>query len=613
MRKTSIKIIFILVIALLTAVSHGCSGLSDGGLFTDGYIRTDGDEYQDAISENTDKFIEGHVLQAFGTPLAIVTERTLAEKRTVLKGTDAAVLEHGSSYDVSDFTTGDGKSHDFVYRELGDVSEALSGYRYDESFTLEKIEAGDSDGISGQLLGDKVIDLYYGYGFRVTVNYLDKYTGETIKTSFVSDEIENGSPYDFRSMLPGEISYGGKKYLYSLGGCDNEASLKGTIENDVVIDVLYGYYDSFRIDYLSKYDGSALKEPFVCETMEHLSLYDHRDLLLDKISKDGRTYLYSLGSCEGEDLLSGTISGHTEVVVYYGYYNKVTVMFLDKYEYTDGNVYEIKDSFTNEVEHLGAYDLEYVLSENLTVEKDGIKYIFKDGDEDEGFIALGEIAAGRLSSDRIEEDETVRIVYGYLHSIVINYRDKYTGEIIHREIISYDEKYTDYDKTADRLESIGYNDIAYYYSAHSGDDEAGTLDSDKSIVFNYGYDNSVTVCYREEETGEEIADKASGTQEHFTAYDFTGTTLKIIDGYERLSETTGDEPAGDVLDSDKLVTVWYRKSNASVSAPPETGDRSFVSVLEIVILSASILVILVSAVLLIIKRRNGGSPTGKEK
>ena len=638
MKKISIKTLFVIALALLTLLSHGCADPYGKGLLSRGYTKlaergstassdrsaaeiydpVDGegapvkglDETGSAEINAPDNVPSGRtagglVLSGFKAPAAIVAEKAYAERITVLRGTDAAALEHGSEYDVSGFSAGEGKTYDFIYEQLGGISEELGRYHFDEAVTRGNIEAGGSDDISGVLLGDKVIDLFYGYGFSVTVNYLDKYTGMPVKASFVSEEIENGEEYDFRSRLYSEVEYGGKTYLYSLGSCENAALLKGTISGDVVIDIYYGYYDSLRINYLSKYDGSAVKDPFATDTVEHLSSYDYRSLLLDEIQKDGRTYLYSLGSCDGEDLLSGTIDGSVEIDVYYGYYNKVTVLFLDKYEYDAGNLLEIRDSFTGDVEHLSPYDFGNVLAENQTVAKDGIKYVFRDGDEDNGYITLGAVRSGELAREKIEEDETVEIVYGYLHSIVINYRDKYTGEIIHREIITYDEKYAAYDKTEDRLGNIEHNEIEYYYSARSGDEEKGTLDADKSIVFNYAYDNSITVCYREKSTGEEIAERATGTQEHFTSYDYTGTTLKLIDGFERIPGTTGDDPAGEMLDSDKQVTVWYLKASQEKSTPPETGDKAYISVPEAVILAASILVILVSAVLLIIKRKNG--------
>ncbi|MBP1587082.1 MAG: hypothetical protein ILO53_01605 [Clostridia bacterium] len=625
MRINMIKTIILPMLALLIFISGGCGYPGGLKLFEGAYIKTagglekakeDGGPRDDStVSEgcpageggtvNKSGIFTGRLpIASFKTPVTIVAERASVEKRTVLKGENAAALEHGSDYDISGFTTADGSSHNFIYEQLGDLGEDLAKYRFDEAVTAQHIDAGDSDAISGRLLSDKVIDLYYGYGFKVTVNYLDKYTGEPIKTSFVSEEIENGTGYDFRSRLLAEIESGGKRYLYSLGSCEKEALLAGNISGDTVIDIYYGYYDSLTVNYLSKYDNSPIKTSFSNTAIEHLSSYDCTSLLVDEIEKDGITYLYSLGSCDREDLLSGTIDGSVEITVYYGYYNRVTVLFLDKYEYEAGSICEIMTAFTEDVEHLDPYDFGSVLDGNLTIEKNGIKYIFRDGDSDNGFIELGEVRTGLLRQDSIEADETVEIVYGYLHSIVINYRDKYTGEIIHRETVTYDEKYTAYDKTTNRLDSIDYNDTDYYYAASSGDGEKGVLDTDKSIVFNYAYDNSVTVYYREKATGEELAESLTGTQEHFTAYDYTGTTMKLIDGYERLPETTGDSPAGDMLDTDKQVTVWYTRNPVMKSVQPETGDSAIISIPEIIILAASVAVIIVSAVLLIVKRKN---------
>ena len=518
----------------------------------------------------------------------------------IFDGPDSGVLEHNSTYDISAIGGANGQAYNFIFEDLGGISGDLSKYHYDEAATVAGIEAGNCDPVSGTLDADKVIDLYYGYGFGVTINYLDKYTGEKIKDSFTSGEIENGEAYDYRDYMYDTVSFGGHNYLLSLGSCDNQEGLSGNISANVTVNIYYGYYETLTLNYLSKYDGSVIKEAYTDVKIEHNSEYDRRDKLVPEIENDGHLYKLSLGSCENEAKLSGIMNGDVVVDAYYGYMDSVTVRFLDKYKYAAGEILEIKDLFTLEVEHFSAYDCSNQLTDNRTVEFGGIAYVYSVEGED-GEYVFGKVYGGALASEAIDGDVNIDITYGYTHTIVVNYRDKYTGEIIHTEVITTGENLSDYDRTETKIGEIETGNTSYYYSAADGDTVTGVLDSDKNITFHYAYDNLITVSYKELETEKVLSEDVSEKREHNSSYDMTGKTLLEIPGYERLEKTTGDAPKGDVLDGDKHLTVWYSAGKTSVEEQPATGVPAL-SVPEIVLGIVSLIAIAVTSGILIVRK-----------
>ena len=594
------KFIISVVLAFLAqAVFAGCGAnmLSGGGTL---YSRTGADEIK--ISDTGSAGSSGGGSENAGPRarlMSIIKQDDPVKGFLLFGGKDSGVLEHNSAYDISAIGNA-GQTYNFIFEDLGSVSPDLSKYHYDEAATLAGIQAGNSDPVSGTLDADKVIDLYYGYGFGITVNYLDKYTGEKIKDSFIVDEIENGEAYDYGDKLLESIFAGGHTYLLSLGSCDNEAGLAGNISENVTVNIYYGYYETLTLNYLSKYDGAVIKEAYTDLKIEHNSEYDRRDKLVQQIDKDGHAFKLSLGRCENEEKLSGVMDGDVIVNAYYGYYDKVTVRFLDKYKYAEGEILEIKDSYSLDVEHLAPYDCRSRLDDNKAVEFGGVEYKYSVEGED-GEYVFGAVYGGNLTADAIDGDVLIDITYGYTHKIVVNYRDKYTGEIIHPEVITTGENLSDYDRTETKIDEIETENTSYYYSAADGDAVVGLLDCDKNINFHYAYDNVITVSYRELETEKVLSEDSTQTAEHNSSYDYTGKTLLEIDGYDRLEKTTGDEPKGDVLDGDKHLTVWYTARKTSVEEQPATGVKAL-SVPEIVLGIISLAAIAVTSGILIVRK-----------
>lgn len=389
-------------------------------------------------------------------------------------------LEHNANYNVQSF--GDNKDN-YVYDNLDKFTKAHK-YFHDETMDPGK-GSNKSDSFSGVLSSDKTIDIYYGYNNKITINYLDVYTGEQIASSSVVT-LEHNSAWDVSGKIPANVA-----------------------KNDITY------------NYLKK---------------------DTEEVKGDKLDSD------------------------KVINVYYDYNHKITIKFVDKYTGNELQKYRVvfdkaTENFTPV--HGSDYDVSKSLQEDAV-----LKRVLRETGENYDFIdeIKGDEQKGKLDSDK-----EIVVSLGYYHKITINYHDKYTGETIQSEIITVDEAMSEYNLTSVQPKKIAANNIDYHYDAKEGDELSGILDEDKNTVLYYGYDNEVTVNFRDTETKETLAVPVSFTREHLSEYDCTNVAKKEIGGYKRLAATTGDTITGS-LDKNKDVTVWYTKKAAEKA--PETGDKN---------------------------------------
>ena len=129
-------------------------------------------------------------------------------------------------------------------------SASVSGYSYKAMVELIPAEGGDAREISALVVSAgfnsalRITNTYtrntpsggYDY-YRVTVNYVDKATGEKIADSFVSDSIREGRSWDVTDKQLDSITYGDVEYTFDSADGD---SLKGdNIRNNKVVNLYY--------------------------------------------------------------------------------------------------------------------------------------------------------------------------------------------------------------------------------------------------------------------------------------------------------------------------------------------------------------------------------------
>lgn len=108
---------------------------------------------------------------------------------------------------------------------------------------------------------------------------------------------------------------------------------------------------------------------------------------------------------------------------------KLTVNFLDKYDYRQGIRTPIRESIVCELVCGRNYDKRDVVTANNNIHADREYYYEFEG------IAVGELSGDPLSGTAGDADLEADVIYGFFHRITVNYRDKYTNEIMFSETV----------------------------------------------------------------------------------------------------------------------------------------------------------------------------------
>ncbi|MBQ8165358.1 MAG: hypothetical protein IJZ94_06045 [Clostridia bacterium] len=322
--------------------------------------------------------------------------------------------------------------HNAVYDVTEQTEVMIDGYDF-----IDRIEG---DPITGTLDTDKVVDVYYGYNHKITVNYYDKYTNEVINSQYVSEPIEHNSEYDAAEQILKEIEY----IAESLRDTNTE------INTDNMSDISSG-----------EDENAAFDEE---QTSEIINYYLFPEL-------------------NAGDDISGILDCDKVVNLYYGYDHNVTVNYYDKY--TNEVIYTQYASVP--AEHLSEYDATDHKLEKIDF--NDINYTLQDS------LTTGDSISGTLDADKV-----INLYYGYSHNVTIEYRDEDTGEEIYPEVqyTPENEHLSEYDKTSDTTREID----GYTISKVTGDGVFGTLDEDKLIVVWYkkqpapetGDDSMISIC-----------------------------------------------------------------------------------------------------------------------
>ena len=137
---------------------------------------------------------------------------------------------------------------------------------------------------------------------------------------------------------------------------------------------------------------------------------------------------YRGASSEGNSRGITAARGRVETLTFYNVRKiKLTVNFLDKYDYAKGVRTKIRDSFVFEIVCGENYDKRDLLSEYGHIAGSRDYYFAFQG------LAIGSASGDPLYGAAGEEDLEADVTYGYFHTITVRYRDKYTNEILYAE------------------------------------------------------------------------------------------------------------------------------------------------------------------------------------
>ena len=324
-----------------------------------------------------------------------------------------------------------------------------------------------------------------------------------------------------------------------------------------------------------------------------------------------RTQRYNVG--EEYETQSETISGYeltrhngiengitttqdVEVVYYYKRKSQITVKYLDKYtnikvaneellnglegeEYTttqkdiDGYVYDSISGSSN-----GKYQATPIIIQYFYIKKSNVitKYIDENtGEEIPNTQSVTEEYKEKENYNTIKKEiegytytkdskntsgimgrDNIEVVYYYKRNsnVVVKYLDKYTKEeIADTENIKglEGENYTTIKKDINN----------YEYDSIEGEEAGKFSVEEKNIIYYYIKKSNVTTKYIDENTGEEIPNAQSVTEEYKEKEYYT-TQQKDIDGYTYSRSTNN---ISGIVGRDNIEVIYYYKKNSGVT------------------------------------------------
>ena len=393
--------------------------------------------------------------------------------------------------------------------------ELLNGLEGENYTTTQKdVEGYVYDSISGSSNGKYqaepiTIQYYYIKKSNVTTKYVDENTGNEIpNVQSVTEEYKEKESYN---TLKKEID----GYTYT----KDSNNTSGTVERDN-IEVVYYYKRNSNVvvKYLDKYTKEEIANT---ENIKGLEGENYTT-----IKKDIDSYEYD--SIEGEN--AGKFSNEEKNITYYYIKkSKVTTKYVDE---NTGNEIPNVQSVTEEYKEKESYN-------TLKKEIDGYTYT-KDSNNTSGTV----------------ERDNIEVVYYYKRNsnVVVKYLDKYTKEeIANTENIKglEGENYTTIKKDID----------SYEYDSIEGENAGKFSNEEKNITYYYIKKSKVTTKYVDENTGNEITNVQSITEEYKEKEYYT-TQQKDIDGYTYSRSTNN---ISGIIGRDNIEVIYYYKRNSGVT------------------------------------------------
>jgi len=187
-----------------------------------------------------------------------------------------------------------------------DVSEhILSEIKYKEILYNHDPKLNSGDAITGILDNDKTINLFYGYTHDITINYYDKYTGQKISQSYISEPAEHNTDYDAEKHTT--LMFDGYDFIDHIEG----DALTGVLDCDKTINVYYGYNHDLTIEYRDEETYENIAETVIyLPNGEHNSDYDKTSDITLNI--DGYTRTKITGDSE-----QGILDSDKSIIVWY--------------------------------------------------------------------------------------------------------------------------------------------------------------------------------------------------------------------------------------------------------------------------------------------------------
>lgn len=374
---------------------------------------------------------------------------------------------------------------------------------------------GENSGNTTGTFEDEEIEVtfYYTRQAKVTVNYVDKVSGEIIET--VSDSVDQNSTLNKKEK---EIP----EYTYLETTVEGDVNGKVGTE-DVTVTHYYAKDSRVIVKYLDKNNNNiALGEE------ETIIGYEGKTYVTNKLETIPTNYVYrdeNTGNTTG-NMAAGT----TEVVYYYVKRVPVTIKYVDK------ATQDVLDQRTD------IYDEATELDKK---QKDFNNYTY-----------LEEITTGTSNNIVGPDDISVTHYYGRNTTVLVRHLDKNNNKIVVAEdeiLEGYEGK--DYEAVAS--ENLPEN---YKYEGDNSGNTTGKMARNQfEVDFYYVKQVPVTVNYVDINTDEIIKTVTE-------SYDET-TTLdrkeRDFDGYT-YQKTEVENADGDVIGPDDVTVTHYYAKNTSV-------------------------------------------------
>lgn len=256
------------------------------------------------------------------------------------------------------------------------------------------------------------------------------------------------------------------------------------------------------------------------------------------------------------------------------YVSSVTVdgQAVDTEQYKEGGSYTfngIKDNHSVEVicspYKYHSINIKYLdennnpLAEEFNQElREGLNYdVSKTANKDIPYYTL--VSVDGMTSGTMNED--IHIIVRYKrnkNTLTIHYLDAETREAIAEPYSAEYAQGVPYD-----VQTYADKDIAYYSYWNIEGESIGTIHEDVVIYVLYARNqNTVTINYFDEETGEPLADSMQKTFPQGSDYDVASDTAKEFEHY---TQTRIDGDTSGVIEDSIIIDVYYKKNKGNVT------------------------------------------------